>query len=178
MTEGQFRSDLYFRLAQYTISLPPLRERPDDIPHLTDRFMSEVSVELRRPVQGIAPEALALLKSHPWPGNVRQLRNVIRQAVLESKDLVLDGATVEQSLGKGAPAAATPAAAPPPHTPGRSLKEVADEACLEAERRAICEALRETHGNKSQAARALKTDFKTLHVKMKTLGIQARDFEV
>ena len=61
---------------------------------------------------------------------------------------------------------------------GRSLKEVAEEAALEAERRVICEALRETQGNKSQAARALKTDFKTLHVKMKNLGIRARDFEL
>jgi DNA-binding NtrC family response regulator len=174
VTEGQFRSDLYFRLAQYTISLPPLRERPDDIPHLAERFMREVGVELRRPMQGITPDALAALKLHPWPGNVRQLRNVIRQAVLEAKDLLLDRATVERFLGKGAVApgvTALPAA-------GRSLKEIAEEAAFEAERRAISDVLRETQGNKSQAARVLKTDFKTLHVKMKNLGIRAGDFEL
>jgi DNA-binding NtrC family response regulator len=172
---GQFRSDLYFRLAQYAITLPALRERPEDISHLAERFIREVSVELRRPVQGIAADALALLKRHRWPGNVRQLRNVIRQAVLESKDLLLDCASVEQSLGMAA-AAAQPA--PPPRITDRSLRKVGEDACLEAEGRAICEALRETRGNKSQAARALKTDFKTLHVKMKNLGIRARDFEL
>jgi DNA-binding NtrC family response regulator len=171
---GQFRSDLYFRLAQYSITVPALRERSDDIPHLAERFMREVSVELRRPVQSIAPEALASLKRHPWPGNVRQLRNVIRQAVLESKDLVLDCASVERSLGMATAAAH---AAPALQTAGRSLKEVGEEACLEAERRAICDALREARGNKSQAARTLKTDFKTIHVKMKNLGIRASDFD-
>jgi DNA-binding NtrC family response regulator len=174
VTEGQFRSDLYFRLAQYTISLPPLRDRPDDIPHLADRFIREVGVELRRPVQGIASEALALLKAQPWPGNVRQLRNVIRQAVLESPYLELERATIERCLGAKASAPGMLAA----REPGRSLKEVADEAAFEAERRAISDALRETHGNKSQAARALRTDFKTLHLKMKNLGIRAADFEV
>ena len=175
VTEGKFRSDLYFRLAQYTIPLPPLRERPDDIPHLAERFMREVGVELRRPVQGIAPEALALLKLFPWPGNVRQLRNVIRQAVLESKELLLERAIIERCLGKGAPAAPGGAA---PFAPGRSLKEVADEAAQEAERQAICGTLRVTQGNKTEAARLLKTDFKTLHVKMKNLGIRAHDFEL
>jgi len=175
VTEGQFRSDLYFRLAQYTIALPPLRERPDDVPHLAERFMHEIGVELRRPMQGFAPEALLLLRSHAWPGNVRQLRNVIRQAVLESKDLVIDRATIERFVGAMATVPGAPSA--PVHS-GRSLKEIADEAALEAERRVICEVLRETQGNKSQAARALKTDFKTLHVKMKHLGIRARDFEL
>jgi DNA-binding NtrC family response regulator len=174
VTAGQFRSDLYFRLAQYTISLPPLRERPDDVPYLAERFMREVGVELRRPMQGIAPDALAVLRAHPWPGNVRQLRNVIRQAVLESQDLLVDRVSVELLLGSATAAKDVPI----PSLSGRSLKEIAEKAALEAERRAISEALRETHGNKSQAARVLKTDFKTLHVKMKNLGIQARDFEV
>jgi len=176
VADGQFRSDLYFRLAQYTISLPPLRERADDIQHLADRFMREVGVDLRRPMQGIAPEVLALLQAHPWPGNVRQLRNVIRQAVLESNDLILDRASIEPLLAPGTVAGTKEI--PAPALGGRSLKEIADEASLEAERRAICDTLRETHGNKSQAARALRTDFKTLHVKMKNLGIQARDFEL
>jgi DNA-binding NtrC family response regulator len=174
VTAGRFRPDLYFRLAQYTISLPALRERPDDIPHLADRFMREVSVELRRPMQGITLEALTVLQGHPWPGNVRQLRNVIRQAVLETKDLLLDRGAVDRCLG-------TSAAAPAPAIPrstGRSLREIAEEASLEAERRAICDALRETQGNKTQAARTLRTDFKTLHVKMKNLGIRARDFDL
>lgn len=171
--EGQFRSDLYFRLAQFTIHLPPLRDRPEDIPHVAERFMREVSIELRRPMQGIAPEALDFLKRHSWPGNVRELRNVIRQAVLESRDLVLERATIQRCLGE---AAAAPAASTS-RLPGQSLKDVADRAAREAERQMICEALRATQGNKSEAARTLRTDFKTLHVKMKNLGLRARDFE-
>jgi DNA-binding NtrC family response regulator len=171
--EGQFRSDLYFRLAQYTILLPPLRDRPEDIAHLTEQFMREASVELRRPMQGIASEALDVLKRHSWPGNVRELRNVTRQAVLESKELFLERATIQRCLGE---MAAAPAAIPT-RLPGQTLKDVADRAAREAEHQVICEALRAAQGNKSEAARSLSTDFKTLHVKMKSLGIRARDFE-
>jgi DNA-binding NtrC family response regulator len=99
VADGQFRADLYFRLAQYTISLPPLRERPEDVPHLAQRFLQEVSVELRRPVHGLSVEALASLRAHPWPGNVRELRNVIRQAVLQSKDAIVQRPLVQRHLG-------------------------------------------------------------------------------
>jgi DNA-binding NtrC family response regulator len=173
-TDGRFRSDLFFRLAQYTIALPPLRQRPEDVPHLAERFMREVSVELRRPMQGIAADALDVLKGHSWPGNVRQLRNVIRQAVLESTTLVLEAATLKRFLSSETTAVVLPAQP----APGQSLKDVADQAAREAERHAITLALRAAQGNKSEAARALKTDFKTLHVKMKNLGIRARDFEI
>jgi len=173
-TDGRFRSDLFFRLAQYTITLPPLRERPEDVAHLAEKFMREVSVELRRPMQGIASDALDVLRAHAWPGNVRQLRNVIRQAVLESKDLVIESTAVKRFLGNDV-AVALPST---PRPSGQSLKDVADQAAREAERYAINEALKAAQGNKSEAARALKTDFKTLHVKMKNLGIRARDFEL
>jgi DNA-binding NtrC family response regulator len=169
---GHFRPDLYFRLAQYTISLPPLRERPEDIAYLAQRFLEEVSVELRRPMQKIAADALTALERHRWPGNVRELRNVVRQAVLESRDVVLKRADLQKFLG----ARGGTAPRGTPVVTGLSLKDVADAAAREAERQAICETLRLTRGNKSQAARALSTDYKTLHVKMKALGIRARDF--
>jgi two-component system, NtrC family, response regulator HydG len=115
---------------------------------------------------------IELLQEHSWPGNVRELRNVIRQAVLESKELVLRRSQVERLLGSriGPRARAVPTGA------RRSLKETASAAAAEAERIAICEVLRTTRGNKSQAAKALQTDYKTLHLKMKHLGIRARDF--
>jgi DNA-binding NtrC family response regulator len=168
---GAFRADLYFRLAQYTISLPPLRARPSDIAHLAQRFLEEVSVELRRPVQQIADDATALLQRHKWSGNVRELRNVIRQAVLETKETTLRRSQLQKLLGKGSAANSTASA-----SRNQSLKEIADSAAKEAERHAICETLRITRGNKSQAAKTLQTDYKTLHVKMKNLGIRARDF--
>ncbi|MBF8288830.1 MAG: Sigma-54-dependent Fis family transcriptional regulator [Candidatus Rokubacteria bacterium] len=77
---GRFRPDLYYRLNEFGISLPPLRSRRDDIAHLASRFLDEVSMELRRPVRGITGDAMELLRHHGWPGNVRELKNVIRKA--------------------------------------------------------------------------------------------------
>jgi len=172
VAEGQFRADLYFRLAQYTIALPALKDRPVDIPYLALRFLAEASIELRRPVQQIVPVALDLLAAHPWPGNVRELRNVIRQAVLMTKDLMIGKDVVRALLGKPGAARHVVGATPA----GVSLREIAAEAAEAAERRAISEALRAARGNKSQAARALDTNFKTLHLKMKHFGIRGRDF--
>jgi DNA-binding NtrC family response regulator len=169
---GQFRTDLYFRLAQYTIALPPLRKRVTDILYLAQRFLDEAAIELRRPVQGIAPDALALLQKHSWPGNVRELRNLVRQAVLESEEITIRRDIVRKLLGKAAKATIPPTAM----TQARSLREIASSAATDAEMRAIRDALQTARGNKSQAARALRTDFKTLHIKMKQLGIRGREF--
>jgi two-component system nitrogen regulation response regulator GlnG len=172
VARGSFRSDLYFRLAQYTISLPLLRERPSDIPYLAQRFLEEASVELRRPVNQIPPDVARLLQRHSWPGTVRELRNTIRRAVLESKDLQLHRGVVQRLLGE----TSEQASLRPPGIVNRSLREVATEAAREAERQAISAALRAAGGNKAQAARALQTDYKTLHTKMAALGIRGRDF--
>lgn len=172
VTAAQFRMDLYFRLAQYTITLPALRHRSSDIAFLAQRFLAEVSVELRRPVHGIAQDALDLLQRHPWPGNVRELRNVLRRAVLEAPDVVLQRADLERGLGltKSGSKRTEPDSAP------TTLKEVAEAAAREAERTIICDTLRRTAGNKSQAARALQTDYKTLHLKMRQMGIDVKEF--
>jgi DNA-binding NtrC family response regulator len=171
--QGAFRSDLYFRLAQYAIRLPPLRERPEDIPFLTTRFVDEAATDLRHPIESVKPDALELLTGYGWPGNVRELRNVVRQAVLQTRGLVLEADVLRSVIG-GAKAPPPPEAILPA---GASLREIATTAAAGAERRAICEALRIASGNKSAAARSLKTDYKTLHVKIKTLGIHARDWE-
>ncbi len=177
VSENKFRADLYFRLAQYTVALPALRDRREDIGQLADRFLHEVSIELRRPMQGVHPDALALLEKYDWPGNVRELRNVIRQAVLESKGALLEKQTLHRFIGKST--ASSPAKRAPSQKLAvvRSLREIADHAAREAERAAITETLREIHGNKAQAARLLQTDYKTLHVKIKALGIRANDFQ-
>jgi DNA-binding NtrC family response regulator len=172
VSAGEFRSDLYFRLAQYTISLPPLRARRSDISPLARRFLEEVSLELRRPIRDIEDDAMVALEQYDWPGNVRELRNVVRQAALESHDLVLRRAGLKSLLGAPPVGEAKPSA----RLEGRSLRDIADEAARAAERQAITEALRTTHGNKSQAARLLQTDYKTLHLKIKSFGIRARDF--
>ena len=171
---GRFRQDLFFRLSEFRISLPALRERPEDIPYLAQRFLEEAAVELRLPVGEILPGALALLKSHPWPGNVRQLRNVVRQAVLQCGGLSLAPETLKPLLGAGPD---LPADGPSAPTAGASLREIGEAALAGAERGAIRAALRDSAGNILQAARALRTDNKTLHTKLKKYGIRAKDFE-
>jgi DNA-binding NtrC family response regulator len=169
---GGFRSDLYFRLAQYTVAVPPLRARREDILYLAQRFLDEASVELRRPVRQLAPAALEQLQRAEWPGNVRELRNVIRQAVLRSNGMAIRPSDLRVLLSTPPmPSGATARAGGTP-----SLREVAAAASRSAERDAICDMLRATNGNKSRAARALQTDYKTLHLKMRQLGIRARDF--
>jgi DNA-binding NtrC family response regulator len=167
---GRFRQDLYFRLAEFKLELPPLRERPEDIPYLAQRFLEEASVELRRPVQGLAAGALSLLKDYPWPGNVRELRNVIRQGVLLSQGAELEAAPLKPLLKapskRGAKA-----------VQGASLKELGEAALAAAEREAIQAALRQSGGKILPAARALHVDNKTLHTKLKKYGLRARDYE-
>jgi two-component system nitrogen regulation response regulator GlnG len=170
---GRFRADLYYRLGEFTITLPPLRSRREDITHLAQRFLDEVSMELRRPVRRIADEAMQALLRHDWPGNVRELKNVIRKAALVATDEV----TLEHlpTLGAGG-ARALPRPAAEPGGAELSLREVAELAAVQAERELIRHALQATKGNKSQAARLLRTDYTTLHAKMKRYSISARDF--
>ena len=165
---GAFRSDLYFRLAQYAIRLPPLRERSEDIPFLTRRFVDEAATDLRRPIEVVLPAALEVLTTYAWPGNVRELRNVVRQAVLQSRGLTIGAGIVRSVIGETRSASKHQ----PVAVSGSSLREIATGAAASAERHAICEALRAAAGNKSAAARALKTDYKTLHVKIKSLAIE------
>ena len=175
VSDGRFRADLYFRLAQYTIPLPPLRQRLSDVPFLVQKFVEEASVELRRPVQTIRPEVFERLRRHGWPGNVRELRNVVRQAVLHAEDFEIRLEDVRFPEAGRAPEGDAPAAQDA--APGRSLREVAKDAAAEAERRAIVAALRAERGNKSRAARALRTDYKTLHLKIRQLGIRAAEID-
>jgi DNA-binding NtrC family response regulator len=170
---GAFRDDLYYRLSEFPIVVPPLRARSGDILALATHFLEEASLELARPVRGFEPDATGALLTYRWPGNVRELRNVVRRAVLVS-----DGAIGVAQLGlpKADSVDDEPADVGPGVTPSfASLKAAREHGAAEAERRAIRAALITARGNKSEAARLLKTDFKTLHVKMKQLGIAVGD---
>ena len=166
---GRFRQDLYYRLNEFVIVVPPLRERVEDIVYLAERFLAEASMELQRPVRGISDEAVQVLLGYHWPGNVRELRNVIRRAVLLSSDLIEPGHLLP--LPANSPEA-RPVEVSAFLPPGLPLREMARMAAAEAERRAIRQALRTARGNKSEAARILGTDFKTLHLKMRRYGIR------
>ena len=82
--EGKFRPDLYYRLSVFTIHLPPLRERGDDLPLLVHHYLRRFNRELGREVREVAPEAMERLRSYPWPGNIRELQSVLKQALLRA----------------------------------------------------------------------------------------------
>jgi len=168
---GRFRQDLYYRLSEFAITVPPLRERREDIVHLATRFLAETRMELRRPVRGFSEPALARLVEYAWPGNVRELRNVVRRAVLVSADIVEPEALFAPAAETADPALRDPGVP----SPDLSLREAGEHALAAAERQAIRRALESARGNKSAAARLLKTDFKTLHVKMRKYRIAARE---
>jgi two-component system nitrogen regulation response regulator GlnG len=171
---GRFRLDLFHRLNEFTIHIPPLRERQPDIVHLAKRFLSETNLELKKNVREFSEEAVASLLSYPWPGNVRELRNVVRRATLLSRDLIRP----EHLSGIGAKDTAVPdfSFGELYLQKGLALKEIAALVIARVEREVIQRALSLTQGNKSQAARLLQIDYKTLYSKIKAHGIQAKEF--
>jgi len=169
---GRFRQDVYYRLNEFGITLPPLRERGDGILHLANEFLPEAGMELGRPCRKISEAAAQVLLRYRWPGNVRELRNVIRRAILLASDVI------EPEHLSVLPVDAPPATALRGEpVPLDSLKEIAEAAAADAEQQAIREALHTSRGNKSEAARHLRTDYKTLHLKMKQYGIEAGRFK-
>jgi len=175
---GRLRQDLYYRLNEFVITLPPLRAR-DDILHLAKDFVAEASMEFGCPCGEISGAAAQVLQHYGWPGNVRELRSVIRRAVLLAPD------AIEPEHLSCFDAGVSPTTAETTHSigvrpalgnavpVGPSLRTIAETAAADAEQQAIRRVLRLTNGNKSEAARLLRTDYKTLHVKMKRYGISA-----
>lgn len=170
MEEGRFRADLYYRLGTFPITLPPLRERRDDIELLCERFMEEMAARL-----GIAPKefsdgALALLRRYHWPGNVRELINLIeRLCVIEEGACVEEGAVAELLPGIG-PEPQGESGAAEPIAPDSGSLALADR-LAEAEREAILRALQAADGKRTRAAELLGISRATLYERLKRLGI-------
>jgi DNA-binding NtrC family response regulator len=171
---GRMRRDLYFRLAEFTIDVPPLRERRSDIPALASTFLAEVAAELGRPPCELSHSAMTTLMAREWRGNVRELRNVVRQVALVSAGILVDVELLAHILSPtdGRPSSAPPAPAPDRLPEGLTLRETVDGAT----RVAIVQALRLAGGCKTRAARLLDVDFKTLSTKMERLAIDAAAF--
>ena len=169
---GRFRPDVYYRLNEFSISLPPLRER-DNILQLANRFVAAASAELGRPCRTISEEAGQILLRYHWPGNVRELRNVIRRGCLLASDVIAPEHLTILPIGMPPVAGAIDVE---PGLKRSSLKQLAGAASADAEAQAIRLALQATAGNKSKAARLLQVDYKTLHVKMKLYGLEASAF--
>jgi DNA-binding NtrC family response regulator len=156
--EGLLRQDLFYRLAVIRIQLPPLRDRVEDIPFLTQHFIEKYSRMFPNRITGIGPQALAALQRHPWPGNVRQLENLI-------ESLFAMGLEGQVGLGDLPEAVRTEVKASPPERGG------APTALSEAERAAIEHALRVCGGNKSRAASMLKISRTRLYRKIREYGL-------
>ncbi|MCU0841413.1 MAG: sigma-54 dependent transcriptional regulator [Thiobacillaceae bacterium] len=156
---GQMRGDLYFRLNVVTLSLPPLRERRDDIPLLAYYLLRKFAVTMDRPVKEISPESMQRLAEYDYPGNVRELSNFIERGVALARGEVLDVEHLPQHLGKLTVRVFTPELAAAPAT-------------LEAqEKEHILRALELARGNRSEAARMLGIDRVSLWRKLKKLGL-------
>jgi DNA-binding NtrC family response regulator len=168
ITHGRFRLDLFYRLNEFVLRVPPLRERREDIPYLSKRFLSIAATQLGKHVHGFSPEAADLLSNHSWPGNVRELLHVVRQAALVAGEVI-----GEHDLGIRA-ATPTKTNGERPQWKGLPLREVVRQHLVVLERQVLMEAIRSASGNKAQAARMLKIDYKTIHQKLKEYGIDAK----
>jgi len=169
---GRFRVDLFYRLNEFTLRIPPLRERKEDILYLAKRFMDLTNEELNKHVRGFSEAAVLALIHSPWPGNVRQLRSTIRRAVLLTDDVVTETHLDIHEPGREALARETaPGTVSTAMAADLSLKEIVAQSTGAVEQEVLLQTLRQTGGNKSQAARLLRIDYKTIRTKIKLYGI-------
>jgi two-component system, NtrC family, response regulator AtoC len=160
LEEGTFREDLYYRLNVVAIDIPPLREHKEDIPALANFFLERYAKESGKSITAIAPEAMKRLMEYHWPGNIRELQNIIGRGVTLSAGATLGAADIYlDDPAKRSAAASSPFVLPP----GVTLEQWEDEA--------IREALRRANGNKSQAARALGLSRNALRYRLSKLGV-------
>jgi len=167
--EGAFREDLYYRLKVVEIELPPLRERIEDLPALSDRFLSQVAERLERDKKILSEEALARLSRHDWPGNVRELRNVLERAAVLAAGVEIG----EADLSLDADLEHVPSESPDLDVPFSEAKKQTVE---RFERRYLSEALREHEGNVSRTANAIGMVRQSLQQKIRELGLKADEF--
>ena len=164
--EGAFRQDLYFRLNVIQITIPPLRERPDDILPLARFFVDHYNRKFRRNIEGVSDAAARLMLAHDWPGNVRELRNAIERAMILEDSALITSTSLPITISHPSANGSTPAAAvaAPPPIDGLSLED--------NERSLLTRALEKTNGNQTQAARLLRITRDTLRYKMKKFNLR------
>jgi Response regulator containing CheY-like receiver, AAA-type ATPase, and DNA-binding domains len=159
---GRFRQDLYYRLSVLPISVPPLRDRREDIPGLAYRFAVRAAAEAAKPFEAFTPAAMARLEGYSWPGNIRQLQHAVERAVIFAQRPVLDVALFDLAADAGAPQE-TPGSARPSNSEGFLL----DTLNLETvEQQVIAHALRVANGNRTRSATLLGVDVRTLRRKL------------
>ncbi|MCA1805130.1 MAG: sigma-54 dependent transcriptional regulator [Xanthomonadaceae bacterium] len=155
--QGRFRRDLYYRLNVFPVELPPLRERREDIVPLAEGFLADYAVRYGSPARSFSMEALSRLGSYDWPGNIRELENIVQRAVILARDREVGVAQLPRELSASGPS-----------TPAAGLPLSADASLVEVERYWIDHILERCDGNKTEAARRLGIDVSTLHRKLRT----------
>ena len=172
VAEGKFRQDLYYRVNVVKIELPPLRERVGDIPALAEHFLRKHAAELGRQIVGFTPAAMDLLRRYPYPGNVRELQNIVERAAVLARGQTIGEEDLPPNFGteSGAPTLAASAPDDAEWTP-----MPLEEALREPERRILLRALRANQWNRQQTAAQLGINRTTLYKKMKALGLGEND---
>jgi transcriptional regulator with PAS, ATPase and Fis domain len=163
VSEGRFRADLFFRLNVVRIRVPPLREHAEDIPLLTAHFIARFNQEMKQQVRGVAPGAMDLLQAYHWPGNIRELRNVVERAFILHANV--DELRPEHLPPELRGESSRKPEKPVPTVPAEGL--VLDD----VEKRLIREALERSTGNQSRAARLLGISRDTLRYRLKKHGM-------
>jgi two-component system response regulator PilR (NtrC family) len=161
---GRFREDLYYRINVIELRVPPLRERPEDLPLLAEHILARLAAGMQRKAPRLAADAGELLQSYAFPGNVRELENVLERAMTLAEGDIIDAADIH--LQRSTPEASTEAPSPiPPTQPlGKQLGDV--------EKEAIRKALEQTRYNKTAAAKLLGMSFRQLRYRIKKLGLE------
>ena len=195
----EFREDLYHRLAEYSIRIPPLRERKEDLVFLTQRFLAQTNAELGKQVKGLSTNAWGILQRYDWHGNARELRNHLRRAVLlcdhpeglilpellgmldqRAQASPLTELKMSERVGpKSSSKDDCPLCAPQSSLADgaqMSLKDLVAQATAQVERAILLQVLERSRGNKALAARTLRIDYKTIHTKLKVYEISATQF--
>ncbi len=182
---GNFREDLFYRLNVVPLLIPPLRKRTGDIPLLVTHIIKKFNERLKKNISGLADDALTALEQHAWPGNIRELENVLERTILfsqgdriERSDLQLSNTTeLTPVVQLAVPVAVDDDEADSggEHASSGSLKDIVRAETSRVERELIVKALDETSGNVTQAARLLKISRKSLQMKMKEFGLRDKE---
>jgi len=158
--EGSFRPDLFFRLNVVPIAIPPLRERKDDITLQAKYFFEKFTLRHGKMIESIPDEIITAFLAYSWPGNTRELENIMERLVLLSEDNILDPVNLPHEIGVGRPREAS-----------EGFKDRVEDAASAAEKHLIREALEEAGGNRTRAAEMLEISRRTLYKKMKDYNL-------
>ena len=171
--EGNFREDLFYRLNVFPILIPPLRERLDDIPLLAEHLLTKHQALARHAVKGFSPSAIHDMMNYEWHGNIRELENLIKRAIITAEGETIASLELAKTGGEDATGDALDA----PATTGLAYKEYLDKILRDAEHKYLLRILKECKGNLNQVARMMDVDRKTVYRKIEEYKIEVARFK-